>query len=588
MTFSETLNQYLRELNATRAALAQASGVSASALSRYCAGEREPEYNGVQMEKLAAGIAALAEERGVSHPKEAVLAALNAAVRPGLQIGYDAFLLNLKNLLKTLDVRGVSLARALSYDPSHISKVLSGQRRPGNIGEFTANIAGYLSRNYAAEPDIAAMAALLGCKKSELDSAGARYTAIVRWLGSNRARAEDPINRFLQNMDSFDLNTFIRAIHFDKMRLPTLPFQLPTVKTYTGTAEMMESELDFIRATVLSRSMEDCILYSDMPIEEMADNPEFRKKWMAGMAMMLKKGLRLKIIHDVYRPFPEMMLGLEGNIPMYMTGQIEPYYLPAAQGRLFSHLLKVSGAAALEGSAIAGRQNEGRYLLTKSREDLRFYRRKAERLLAAAQPLMEIYRSDRAEAFAGFMRGLPAKEERRIVTGSLPVFTLPPELLDGLLTENGVSEQDARRIRRYRDEAAANAEALSGCPRIVLSVPVLTRSQFAVSPLNLSLSEIFFETDIPYTYGIYLAHLEATRAYAAVRPNVILEPDPAPAFRNLSYTVVGERLVIVSKNKSPAIHFAIHHPKMVQAFLGFQPPIRETDEPELSAPAALS
>ena len=59
---------------------------------------------------------------------------------------------------------------------------------------------------------------------------------------------------------------------------------------------------------------------------------------------------------------------------------------------------------------------------------------------------------------------------------------------------------------------------------------------------------------------------------------MILEPDPAPAFRNLSYTVVGERLVIVSKNKSPAIHFAIHHPKMVQAFLGFQPPIRESDE----------
>ena len=81
------------------------------------------------------------------------------------------------------------------------------------------------------------------------------------------------------------------------------------------------------------------------------------------------------------------------------------------------------------------------------------------------------------------------------------------------------------------------------------------------------------------TREIYRAHLEATRDYAADHPNVILEPDPAPAFRNLSYSVVGERLVIVSKNKSPAIHFVIHHPKMVQAFLGFQPPIREPDEP---------
>ena len=578
MTFSEILNDYLHELNATRAALARASGVSDSALSRYCTGEREPAYNGAQMEKLAARIAALAEERGADHPKEAVLDALNAVVRPGLQIEYDVFLFNLKALLKTLDVRGVSLARACAYDPSHISKVLSGQRRPGNIGEFTANIAGYLSRRYTAEADIAAIAALLGCEKDELTHADARYAAIVQWLGSNRTRAEDSIGRFLQNVDSFDLNAYIRAIHFDKMRLPTIPFQLPTTKIYTGTAEMMESELDFIRATVLSRSMEDCVLYSDMPIKEMADDPEFAKKWLAGMAMMLKKGLRLKIIHDVYRPFPEMMLGLEGNIPMYMTGQIEPYYLPGAQGRVFSHLLKVSGAAALEGSAIAGRQSEGRYVLTKSKEDLRFYRRKAERLLAAARPLMEIYRSDRAEAFAGFLRGLPTREERRIVTGSLPVFTLPPELLEELLTENGVSEPDARRIRRYRDEAAAGAEALSECPRIELCVPVLTPEQFAASPLNLSLSGLFFETDIPYTYEIYRAHLEATRAYAADRPNMILAPDPAPAFRNLSYTIVGERLVIVSKNKSPAIHFVIHHPKMVQAFLGFQPPIREPDE----------
>ena len=126
--------------------------------------------------------------------------------------------------------------------------------------------------------------------------------------------------------------------------------------------------------------------------------------------------------------------------------------------------------------------------------------------------------------------------------------------------------------------AAPGAEALSECPRIELCVPVLTPEQFAASPLNLSLSGLFFETDIPYTYEIYRAHLEVTRAYAADRPNMILAPDPAPAFRNLSYTIVGERLVIVSKNKSPAIHFVIHHPKMVQAFLGFQPPIREPDE----------
>lgn len=42
---------------------------------------------------------------------------------------------------------------------------------------------------------------------------------------------------------------------------------------------------------------------------------------------VFKKGHHLNIIHNVDRPFNEMMLGLESWIPIYMTGQISPYYL---------------------------------------------------------------------------------------------------------------------------------------------------------------------------------------------------------------------------------------------------------------------
>ena len=52
---------------------------------------------------------------------------------------------------------------------------------------------------------------------------------------------------------------------------------------------MMESELDFLKATVLSKSMHDVTMYSDMPMEEMAKDADFPKKWMFGMAMLLKK-----------------------------------------------------------------------------------------------------------------------------------------------------------------------------------------------------------------------------------------------------------------------------------------------------------
>ena len=84
---------------------------------------------------------------------------------------------------------------------------------------------------------------------------------------------------------------YIRAIHFDELKVPSVPFQLPTSKSYFGLNQMMESELDFLKATVLSKSFEPVTMYSDMPMEEMAKDPEFPKKWMFGMAMMLKKGL---------------------------------------------------------------------------------------------------------------------------------------------------------------------------------------------------------------------------------------------------------------------------------------------------------
>ncbi|MGN0554349.1 MAG: hypothetical protein ACI4LI_00450, partial [Candidatus Fimenecus sp.] len=63
-------------------------------------------------------------------------------------------------------------------------------------------------------------------------------------------------------LNTFDLNEFIKAIHFDEMKVPSFPFQLPTSKTYFGLKEMMDSELDFLKATVLSKSMVPVIMYN--------------------------------------------------------------------------------------------------------------------------------------------------------------------------------------------------------------------------------------------------------------------------------------------------------------------------------------
>ena len=63
MTFSEKLNEYIILLDCTSKELADASGLSASVLSRYRSGSHSPDA--AQCGKLAAGIAALVAERGL-------------------------------------------------------------------------------------------------------------------------------------------------------------------------------------------------------------------------------------------------------------------------------------------------------------------------------------------------------------------------------------------------------------------------------------------------------------------------------------------------------------------------------------------
>ena len=138
MHFKERLNAYLAEIKTNQKSLAAAAGLSPATVSRYVSGTREPEKDSGNIRKLAGGIAALS---GGKLSGETVLRELNETVRKGSVGDYESFLANLNLLLQRTGMRGSELARALNYDASHISKILSGTRRPGNVRQFAEDAA---------------------------------------------------------------------------------------------------------------------------------------------------------------------------------------------------------------------------------------------------------------------------------------------------------------------------------------------------------------------------------------------------------------------------------------------------------------
>ena len=134
--------------------------------------------------------------------------------------------------------------------------------------------------------------------------------------------------------DNFDLNDYIRAIRFDELKVPTVPFPASYDQDMLWAGELPSGHAGFSQGHGafpgrVSRYLSAAI----------CQLRNWRRIWnspkngCSDWRQSSKRGLRLDMVHDLNRPFGEMMLGLESWIPLYMTGQIMPWYLPGRQKR---------------------------------------------------------------------------------------------------------------------------------------------------------------------------------------------------------------------------------------------------------------
>lgn len=577
MNYCEKLNEYIEMLNCTAKEISDAAGLSAATLSRYRSGERIPEINSDAFNNICKAIAVMSQNKHIDENiTEKSVAESFLQCSDIIASDKEQLRQKLNTLISVMNLNLTKLCRYTNYEVSAMFRIRSGSRKPSDPAKFAADIARFVAREMNSDSDKKTAAKLIGCSAEDIADTSEYYERLREWLIAGQNRRTDDVGKFLEKLNEFDLNEYIKAIHFDELKVPSVPFQLPSSKLYFGLNEMMASELDFIKATVLSKSTEPVIMYSDMPMEEMSKDPEFPKKWMFGMAIMLKKGLHLNQIHNIDRPFNEMMLGLESWIPMYMTGQVSPYYLKNPQNDVFLHFLKVSGTAALSGEAIAGCHCDGKYYFTNNKNEVAYYKKRANELLDHALPLMEIYRAENAEQYNAFLLAdSHTSGKRRNILSAPPLYTMDKEFLQRLLQNHKAKSEDVNKILNYADSQRSIAEQILKNYTLEDEIPSISKEEFARYPMVLPLSGIFCENDITYTYEEYLEHICQTEKYAQTHENYRFKKTSVCAFRNLQVHIHEGKWAMVSKGKSPAIHFVIRHPKLRSAIEQFVPPVVE-------------
>lgn len=505
MNFNEKLNEYISELDCTAKELSAVCGLSPATISRYRSGERMPEIDSDAFAQLCEGIASLLRE------KSGDAALSKSDIERGFFTCSDIIATSKENLrqklnilISVMNINISKLCQSTNYEASALFRIRNGSRKPSDPIKFTSDIAGFVVRETKLPAERKLLSELIGCSFDETADSAVLFDRLRDWLIAGQKHSKYEISDFLVKLNDFDLNEYIRVIHFDELKVPSVPFQLPTSKAYFGLQEMMTAELDFLKTTVLSKSLEPVIMYSDMPMEKMAKDADFPKKWMFGMAMMLKKKLHLNMIHNIDRPFEEMMLGLESWIPMYMTGQISPYYLDGAQNDVFLHFLKVSGTAALSGEAIAGHHEDGKYYLTKNKDEVAYYKKRARELLAHANPLMEIYCSpDEEELHKFLLNDTQTSGKRRSILSAPPLYVFDREKLELFLSGKALSEEEKKKILDHSDSQRQRIENILENNVVEDEIPILSKEEFEKHPLVVSLSGYFMESDIFYTFEEY-------------------------------------------------------------------------------------
>ena len=527
------------------------------------------------MNKLTKALFNIAKDNGKNkYTLDKIVSDFNIAL-PSDDFDYTTFSNNLNTLITSLNINTHEMSKYIVFDASHISRIRYGKAKPSNPVEFSNKICSYILNRYKNPDDINNLTMIIGCKKSDLSNEKI-YSTLFNWLTSEIVPVKNQISDFLHHLDSFNLDDYIKVIKFDELKVPSIPFYKAKTKHYYGIEEMKQGELNFFKGTVLSKSKEDIFMCSDMPMEDMAKDIDFGKKWMFAIAMCLKKGHHLNIIHNLDRPFNEMMLGLESWIPIYMTGQISPYYLSNLKNNIYNHLNYVSAAAALSGECINGFHNKGMYYLTTNKNEIEYYKEKSDLLLKKAKPLMEIYRESNIKEYHLFLKKDENIEcDRTRYISSLPLFTISDELLIKILKRNKLTKEEIDKIIKYKNNEFKYMNSILKKNKVFDYIYVIKEDEFISDTPSLLLNNLFIDKTINYTYKEYIEHLKLTNEYAKNNKNYNILTEKDKTFKNITITILKNNHVIISKNSNPTIHFVIRHPKLVVAIESFNPLVKE-------------
>ena len=599
MLFREKISLLLYELGVSNVTLSRASELDVSLISRFRSGERVPSRFSPQLDRLATGAATLAVQLGKSKrlceicgvpscedakdiydalaawinredsglkPQRARTAAPGGHRAAGV-LQQRAFADTLNALMNAAGVSNAELAHAMNTDAQHISRIRSGMRRPDLNGRLTSNICTYLCAHPATQRQRAALCEIAGVDLSA--NSETLYVALYNLLHPH-ADVDERIftDNLLARLDEqqeviagLDIGEFphIEGVHPE------------AVAYYAGSAGFQAAIMRLVRVAMDDAEVHELVFYSDQPCHVLSADEDFCELLASQIIVLLKRGVRLRVIHDLGQSPSALLHLFEKWMPLYLTGQVQPYFCRCPRDVRFSVSMFIAGRkAAVTSMCVTSALPISQYQFTENPMLVANMRVQFAALLRSCLPLTRMYLPHQAAAYldklAQFER---AAGDTDVLLTSLSIYSMPHGLFRRILARGDVPIDVARPLLNHHALSVQRAHRNLSLYHVADYIALPPATQLAGGQVRVPLTGFLPGSELFYTPKEYGEHLAAMVQLMGKYPRYEIHVLPDQPFAGISVIMRQGVGALINKTIVPEVAFFCEHPLLHSGFSVF-------------------
>jgi|GEM_PF-3633920 len=589
MLFCEKVDNLLRALAVPRAVLAREAGLDASLVSRFMKGERVPSRFSPQLERLAAGAAALAVQQkrtrevcalcGISHTEEAPLLfdAIYAwihleesGLRPqrahqakeparpqrALPRG-DVFADRLEALMTAASVSNVQLARYLNADAALIGRYRAGVRSPAPSGRIVSEICMYFSMLKCAPEERAALCALVNTPYTE--DPETFFDAVRVFLKQPGIAAERILADAL--LETVDLSVPVQARgNAAGGPIPAGAYMQPA-QIYTGNEGLRAAALRLLRETIAAGRPAALYLYTELPLSWMLEDDAFMEEWPRLMREALLRGVSVRLVLNFDRDISETVRNLGRWLPLLRAGDLETYCCVRLRDRRFNFtLMGAEGVAGVASFSVTGAGASAQYLFVKDPAVLEGLGAQFLTLLRNNCARLCLFGAGREREYLARLSAFErAPGDTDVLLHALSHYTMPYELMQSILARAGADKGAAEETLRYHEVSAKRTMKNLAQYNITDFISLPSPEELKNGGVAVSFPGLGIGKDVYYTPAEYAAHIRVTLRLLREFPRYSVFLLPQPPYRNINVMVRQGAGTLISRGGDPALAVLFDH-----------------------------